>query len=78
MKIRVDKLRANLALLQPVVPKKPTLPVITNVLVKYGLMAATDLENTVMPTRTGTRGRIAFTLSFSDGTSQVMYREMKS
>ena len=47
MQIRVDKLRANLALLHPVVPKKPTLPVIANVLVKDGRMAATDLENTV-------------------------------
>ncbi|MDD5702424.1 MAG: DNA polymerase III subunit beta [Dehalococcoidales bacterium] len=47
MQIRVDKLRANLALLQPVVPKKATLPLITHVLVQEGQMVATDLENTV-------------------------------
>ena len=47
MQIRVDKLRANLALLQPVVPKKPTLPVVTHVLIQEGQMVATDLENTV-------------------------------
>jgi len=47
MQIRVDKLRANLALLQPVVPKKATLPVITHILVQEGQMVATDLENTV-------------------------------
>jgi DNA polymerase-3 subunit beta len=47
MQIRVDKLRANLALLQPVVPKKATLPTITHILVQEGQMVATDLENTV-------------------------------
>jgi DNA polymerase-3 subunit beta len=47
MQIRVDKLRANLTLLQPVVPKKATLPIITHVLIQRGQMVATDLENTV-------------------------------
>ena len=47
MQIRVDKLRANLALLQPVVPRKATLPIITHILVQDGQMVATDLENTV-------------------------------
>ena len=47
MRIRVDKLRQNLALLQPVLPKKATLPVITHVLVKGGQITATDLESRV-------------------------------
>jgi len=47
MQIRVDKLRQNLDLLKPVVPKKATLPVITHVLVKDGQIAATDLETAV-------------------------------
>ena len=47
MQIRVDKFRTNLSLLQPLVPRKPTLPVIANVLVKDGRMTATDLETTV-------------------------------
>jgi len=47
MQIRVDKLRANLTLLQPVVPKKATLPLITHILIQEGQMVATDLENTV-------------------------------
>lgn len=48
MQIRVDKLRANLSLVQPVVPKKATLPVITHVLLQDGCLIATDLENTVI------------------------------
>jgi DNA polymerase III sliding clamp (beta) subunit (PCNA family) len=47
MQIRVDKLRTNLALLQPVVPKKATLPIITHILVQDGQIAATDLETFV-------------------------------
>jgi len=47
MQIRVDKLRKTMALLQPVVPKKPTLPILTNVLVMNGKLVATDLETSV-------------------------------
>lgn len=47
MQIRVDKLRANLALVQPVIPKKATLPIITHVLLQDGCLIATDLENTI-------------------------------
>ncbi|OBW63509.1 MAG: hypothetical protein A9183_07250 [Dehalococcoides mccartyi] len=47
MQIRVDKLRAYLALVHPVVPKKATLPIITHVLLQDGCLIATDLENTV-------------------------------
>ena len=44
MEIRVDKLRKNLALLQPVVPRNPSLKVLTNVLFRDGAIRATDLE----------------------------------
>lgn len=44
MQIRVDRLRETLKLLQPVVPSKPTLPVLNHVLLKDGQAVATDLE----------------------------------
>jgi len=44
MQIKVRKLREALELLGPVVPKKATLPVLTNVLLKDGKAMATDLE----------------------------------
>jgi DNA polymerase III sliding clamp (beta) subunit (PCNA family) len=47
MQIRVDKLRKNLTLVQPVVPRKPTLPVLSQVCFKEGQLTATDLETTV-------------------------------
>ena len=47
MQIRVDKLRKTIALLQPVVPKNPTLKILTNILFKDGNMRATDLETEV-------------------------------
>ena len=47
MQIRVDKLRKNLALLQPVVPRKATLPIITNVRLRDGKLTGTDLETKV-------------------------------
>ena len=47
MQIRVRKLRENLTLLQSLVPKKPTLEVLSNVLIKDGVITATDLENRV-------------------------------
>ena len=47
MQIRVDKLRKTIALLQPVVPKNPTLKILTNILLKDGNMRATDLETEV-------------------------------
>ena len=44
MQIRVRKLRDDLTLLQSVVPKKPTLEILSNVLVKDGALMANDLE----------------------------------
>ena len=44
MQIQVKKLRENLALLGAVVPKKPRLPILTNVLLRDGRAVATDLE----------------------------------
>jgi len=48
MQIRVAELRDNLKLLQPVIPRKPSLPVVTNVLLKDGKITGTDLETMVM------------------------------
>ena len=48
MQIRVDRLREDLNLLQPVVPRKPTLEVLTSVLLKDGQAVATDLEETII------------------------------
>ena len=47
MKIQVEKLRNTLALLHPVIPKRPTLPVLSNVLVMDGKVTASDLETSV-------------------------------
>jgi DNA polymerase-3 subunit beta len=47
MQIRVERLREALMLLQPVIPKKSTLPVLVNVLLKDGRAAATDLETSI-------------------------------
>jgi len=47
MKIRVIKLRETLSLLGPVVPRKPSLPILSSVLVKEGQVTATDLETAV-------------------------------
>ncbi|MBI2851984.1 MAG: hypothetical protein HYX84_02605 [Chloroflexi bacterium] len=44
MQIKVDNLREALKLLQPAVPRKPTLEVLSNVLLKDGMAIATDLE----------------------------------
>jgi len=44
MQVRVDRLRETLKLLQPAVPKKPTLNVLENILLKDGEAVATDLE----------------------------------
>ena len=44
MQIRVRKLRDDLSLLQSLVPKKPTLEILSNVLVKDGALTATALE----------------------------------
>lgn len=48
MEVRVAELRDALKLLAPVVPRKPTLPVISNVLLKDGKVVGTDLETMVM------------------------------
>jgi len=47
MEMRVDRLREAMGLLGPVVPKKTTLPVLANVLLKDGQAVATDLETAV-------------------------------
>ena len=47
VKMRVDKLRTQLALLQPVVPKKTALPIVKHVLLKDGNILATNLETAV-------------------------------
>jgi len=47
MEMRVDRLREALNLLQPFVPKKSTLPVLNNILLKDGRAEATDLETSV-------------------------------
>jgi DNA polymerase-3 subunit beta len=44
MQMRVDKLRVTLQLLQPVIPRKPTLAILKNVLLKDGKAMATDME----------------------------------
>jgi len=44
----VNTLRQALELLMPVVPRKATLPVLTNVLLSKGMAIATDLETMVM------------------------------
>ena len=63
MQIRVDKLRKNLALLQPVVPKKATLPVLTHIRLMDGKMTATDLETRVSIDLNEAQG-VAFLLPF--------------
>jgi DNA polymerase-3 subunit beta len=47
MQMRVNRLREALNLLQPVVPKKATLPVLQNILLTDGKAEATDLEAAV-------------------------------
>lgn len=47
MKIRVDKLRKQLSLLQQVVPRKATLEVLANAMVRDGKIAATDMETAI-------------------------------
>ena len=47
MEVNVEKLRQALELLDPVVPRKPTLPVLSYVRLGEGKAVATDLEATV-------------------------------
>lgn len=44
MRVQVTKLRNALALLEPVVPRKTTLPILTNVKLSHGKAIAADLE----------------------------------
>lgn len=44
MDIQVARFREVLALIKPVMPRKPALPILTNVLLKDGMALATDLE----------------------------------
>lgn len=44
MEIQTEKLRETLKLLERVVPRKPTMAILTNVLLKDGCVMATDLE----------------------------------
>jgi len=48
MQMRVEMLRETLGLLKPVVPRKPTVPVLQNVLLSNGKAVATDLETMVI------------------------------
>ena len=48
MKIRVEQLRNILGIVKPAVPRKPTLDILTNVLVKDGQLMATDLDSMVI------------------------------
>ncbi len=48
MEIQVTKLRDTLGILKPAVPRKPTLKILENVLVKEGQMVATDLDSMVI------------------------------
>ncbi len=48
IQMRVDRLREVLSLVQPVIPRKTALPVLTNVLLKDGEAIANDLETMVV------------------------------
>jgi DNA polymerase-3 subunit beta len=48
MEIQVERLREVLKLVQPVIPKKPTLEVLKNVLLEDGKLTATNLEAAVI------------------------------
>ncbi len=48
MEIQVAKLREALGILKPAVPRKPTLDILKNVLVKEGKVVATDLDSMVV------------------------------
>ncbi|GAI84381.1 unnamed protein product, partial [marine sediment metagenome] len=48
MQIQVQKLRDALKLLEPVVPKKTSLPILHNALIKGGKAIAGDMETFVM------------------------------
>ena len=48
MEIQVTRLRDTLGILKPAVPRKTTLPILKNVLVKEGQVVATDLEAMVI------------------------------
>jgi len=50
MEIQVNRFREALGMLKPVVPRKATLPILENVLVKEGQMMATDLDTMVILT----------------------------
>lgn len=47
MQIRIAKFRDKLTLLQPAVPRKPTMKILSNVLIKDGTITATDLESRI-------------------------------
>ena len=48
MDIQVARFRQTLELLKPVIPRKPTLPILTNVLLRDGKAMATDMETMVI------------------------------
>ncbi len=48
MEIQVARLRETLGILKPAVPRKPTLDILKNVLVKEGRVVATDLDSMVI------------------------------
>lgn len=57
MEVQVRKLREAMDLLGPVVPKKPTLPVLSYILLKNGQAMACDLETAVVVDLPGVEGQ---------------------
>ena len=57
MQMRVERLRETLKLLQPIVPKKTTLPVLKNVLLQDGKAIATDIDIAVALDLPGVEGK---------------------
>ncbi len=71
MDIQVARFREVLALLKPVVPRKTTLPVLTNVMLKDGQVVATDLETIIsVPVP---EADIACLIPYADVTKMLQY-----
>ncbi|GAJ20704.1 unnamed protein product, partial [marine sediment metagenome] len=71
MEIQVAKLRATLGILKPAVPRKTTLDILKNVLVKEGQMVATDLESMVIINQP--EADAPFLLPFEDVLKMLQY-----
>ncbi|MFA4836772.1 MAG: DNA polymerase III subunit beta [Dehalococcoidia bacterium] len=66
MRVQVRKLRDVMGLLQPVIPKKPTIKVIGNILLKDGKAVAMNLETTVIADFPEADGQALLPLSLLD------------